>query len=363
MNRRVLFLMVLFLMVFIPPSVWAWGFHDAMENGTSVNALTPQHCAMNGASALPSSGVVSLFLNPAELSLLKSPVLSANFSAVKWDSEVGGPYSIPVFDSGNSGSFSIAAGMPVTNKLYLAAGMAKISEYGYNKGLSILEEQDGVYNIYALQMLNSQGSLYEANAGASLAFSDEFQAGVSIGVRFGKGSFTLRYEPVDIYAPGDTTFVEWDTADPCIHLGLLIPLSWGTFAVSGSNPTDRYQSRVAFGFEKVFELLNGSTLGFDYGIQSIEDSPEISGRLYANLNELIPSVRNIYSIGFQQPHRYHHTALTFGTGAVIDLGDLDVSLGISWRSRSRSGLAFPEPYIIKIDDSGTYFSAGIAWRP
>ncbi len=168
---------------------------------------------------------------------------------------------------------------------------------------------------------------------------------------------------MDIYGQKDTTVVEWDTADPCIHLGLLVPLSWGTFAVSGANSTERYQSRVAFGFEKDFDLLNGSTLGFDFDVTSIEDEPAVSGRLYANLKDLLPSVRSIYSIGFHQPNMYHHTTLTFGTGAVIDLGAVDASLGISWRSRSRSGLAFPEPYIVKIDDSATYFTAGIAWKP
>jgi hypothetical protein len=182
MNMRVLLLTLI-----LSSRVWAWGFHDAMENGTPINALTPQHCAMNGASALPSSGVSSLFLNPAELSLLNSPVVSASISVVKWNSEVDGPYRLPVFDSGNSGSFSIAAGVPVMNNLYLAMGMARVSDFRYNKGLSVLYEQGRMYNIQALQMLDSQGSLYEANAGASMAFSGWLHAGVSVGMRFGKG--------------------------------------------------------------------------------------------------------------------------------------------------------------------------------
>jgi hypothetical protein len=350
-------------MLFLSSSVLAWGFHDAMDHGTVINSVTPRHCAMNGAWAIPSSGVSSVFLNPAELSRLDGPALNANVSVVKWESAVDGPYIANFYDSGNSGTFTFAAGAPVANNLFMAAGVSRVSDFGYDKGLAVVNEIQGQFEIVALQMLESNGSLWEANAGASTELAEWVQAGFSVGVRFGSGSYTLRFEPIDPSAPCDTTHLEWDSADLCTHIGILVPLSWATFGASATNATKRYRSRAAFGFQKDFSLLNGTTLGVDFDVQSIEDEPEVSGRLFAHLAEMIPGVRSTYSIGFQQPSDYHHTALTFGTGAVIFCGDLDIDLGISWRSRSRSGVAFPEPNISKIDDSGTYFAAGITWRP
>lgn len=360
MGNRSLHVAVLIL---LSSSAWSWGFHDAMEYGTVINSVTPRHCAMNGPWAIPSSGVSSVFLNPAELALLDRTALNVSVSVVKWESEVDGVYTTHFYDSGNSGTFTFAAGTPVANNLFIAAGVSRVSDFGYDKGLGILDELEGELEIVALQMLQSAGSLWEANAGASTELAEWLQTGVSVGVRFGNGSYTLRFEPVGASAPGDTTHVEWDAADLCTHVGILVPLSWATFGASATNATEKYRSRVAFGFQKDFSLLNGSTLGFDFNVQSIEDEPEVSGRLIAYLAEMIPGVRSTYSIGFQQPGQYHHTALTFGTGAVILFSDFDIDLGISWRSRSRSGQAFPEPYINKIDDAGTYFSAGITWRP
>lgn len=349
-------------LLLLSSSGWAWGFHDAMEYGTVINSVTPRHCAMNGPWAVPSSGVSSVFLNPAELSLLDRTALNVSVSVVKWESEVDGPYLTHFYDSGNSGTFTVAAGTPLTSNLFIAAGVSRVSDFGYDKGLAIINELQGQFEMVAMKMLKSSGSLWEANAGASTELAEWLQAGVSVGVRFGTGSYTLRYEPLDSSAPGDTTHVEWDSADLCTHIGFLVPLSGATFGASATNATEKYRSRVAFGFQKDFSLLNGSTLGVDFDVQSIEDEPEVSGRLIAYLAEMIPGVRSTYSIGFQQPSDYHHTALTFGTGAVIFCGDFDIDLGISWRSRSRSGTAFPEPYINKIDDAGTYFSAGVAWR-
>ena len=85
--------------------------------------------------------------------------------------------------------------------------------------------------------------------------------------------------------------------------------------------------------------------------------------MFAYLKEMIPYVRSNYSAGFIRATDYQRVALCLSTGASITLGEsTNLDLGLSWRSRSRKGGAFPEPLIDNIDDSGSYYSAGLSWR-
>ena len=361
MRRGIAFFYVILM---LPATALAWGFHDAIGNGSPVLCVTTKSSAMGGVWSLPSSGAASVFLNPAELSMLDGTLINTTIAFVQWYSNINGMLDFDHFSSGNTGSFTLSVGTEISDAVSIGAGIAKVSDFGFNGIIDILAEIGlNSYEIYAIDILDSHGALWEANAGISLILNDWLTAGVSSGIRFGEGSSNLRRAYTNQSVSDDTTIVEWEESDYCIHAGILMPFEFGTFGLSGTNTTSRYRSRIAIGFQREFSILYGSTLGVEFDIQSIEDkNPAISGKFFAHLSEMIPHVRSIYSIGFNRASNYQRAALCLGTGASIDFGQMNVDLGVSWMSRSRAGFSFPEPFITNIDDSGIYFSTGISWK-
>ncbi len=361
MRRCIAFISI---MLMLPATALAWGFHDAIGNGSPVLCVTTKSSAMGGVWSLPSSGAASVFLNPAELSLLDGTLINTTIAFVQWSSIINGMLDFDHYSSGNTGTFTIAAKTEISDAVSIGAGITKVSDFNFNGILDILEEIGlGTYQSSALDILDSHGSLWEANIGGSVVLNDWLIAGASGGVRFGEGSSNRRREYADQSNPDDTTIVEWKEEDFCFHAGILMPFEFGTFGLSGTNATSRYRSRIAIGFQREFSILYGSTLGVEFDVQSIEDGhPAVSGRVFANLAEMIPHVRSTYSIGFNRASDYHHAAACLGTGACIDFGQMNVDLGVSWMSRSRAGFSFPEPFMTNIDDSGIYFSTGISWK-
>lgn len=358
------YLIILVVILIFPSSLLAWGFHDATGMGSPVVCVTPKSSAMGGVWSLPSGGAASVFLNPAELSMLDGTLINSTIAFVQWYSNINAMLDFDHYTSGNTGAFTLAAGTQVSDALSIGAGITKVSDFRFNGIMDILEEIGlGSYQSSALDILDSHGSLWEANTGVSVVLNDWLTAGVSGGIRFGKGSSNLRRVYADQSNPDDTTIVEWEESDFCVHAGILMPFEFGIFGLSATNPSGRYRSRIAVGFQREFSILYGSTLGVEFDIQSIEEkNPAVSGRVFANLAEMIPHVRSTYSIGFNRASGYHRAAVCLGTGAYIDFGKVNVDLGVSWISRSKAGFSFPEPFITNIDDAGTYFSAGVSWR-
>lgn len=348
-----------------PAAVTAWGFHDGIGNGSPIVCITPKSSAMGGVWSLPSAGAASIFLNPAELSMLDGTLINLTTAIVQWNSIVLSVMDYDQFASGNTGAVTLAAGTEISDAVSIGAGIAKVSDFRFNGVINILEEIGlNSYQVFAIDILDSHGSLWEANTGISMVITDWLTAGVSGGIRFGKGSSIRRHDIVDPTAVDDTTEVEWKESDFCVHAGILMPFEFGTFGLSGTNATGRYRSRIAAGFQRELAILNGSTMGVEFDIQSVEErNPAVSGKLFVYLAEMWPNVRSTYSVGFKRASDYHRASLCLGTGACIDFGRVDIDLGVSWMSRSRAGFAFPEPFIHNIDDAGTYYSVGLSWRP
>jgi hypothetical protein len=258
----------------LPSLASAWGFRDSMGDGSPVLCVTPRQSAMGGVWAMPSSGPASVFLNPAELSMQTGPALTASAAIIEWRASVEGENCFNILDTGTGGAGTLAFGAPFSETMAFGAGISRISDFGFNGVSMVMEEVGpGLYDVYSIQFLDAQGSLWEANAGLSLELADWIAAGVSGGLRFGSGSYLYRNTYADPQVPGDTAEVEWDASDFAFHGGLLLPFEFGTFAVSGTNSSDRYLSRVAMGFQKDFDVLSGSTLGLEFDAQDIEDRP------------------------------------------------------------------------------------------
>lgn len=362
--KRITALLIL-LSVAGPSSVLAWGFHDAMDYGSPIAAVTPKSSAMGGVWSMPSAGPASIFLNPAELSELDGTEITFGTGLVQWNTYTYGANEFTDIQSSTIlGSATVAAGFRLTDRISLGAGVARVSDFGFNgENLEIMLNGPGRYSVYAVGNLDSRGSLWEANTGMSFELSDWLIAGASGGLRSGSGSWTLVQNYLDESVPDDTTSEDWDELDFCAHIGFLMPFEFGTFGISGTNASGRYHSRVAIGYQKNLAILNGSTLGLEVDVQSIEeDNPAVSGKFFAVFSEMIPNVRSIYSVGFDRASDYKRAGLCLSTGACINLGVIDLDMAISWRSRSRAGFSFPDPNLDNIDDSGTYYNIGLNWR-
>lgn len=359
-----IFTLLLIFSVACPSLVLAWGFHDALDYGTPLTCVTSKSCAMGGIWSLPSSGPASIFLNPAELSMLDGAEITAGTGLIQWHSYVNGELGFNHHDSGIvMGTFTAAAGTVISDAVSIGAGISRISDFGFEGVNKLIDNIGfGMYKIVVIDILDSHGTLWELNGGVSVELADWLKAGASGGLRFGSGSWIMIHTLNDQSVPDDTTSGDWKESDICAHIGFLMPFEFGTFGVSGTNSSDRYRSRVAVGFQKDFEILYGSTLGLEFDIQSIENEPEISGRFFGYMAEMFPHTRSIYSVGFCRPSNYHKAALSISTGACIDFDRLGIDLAVSWRSRSRDGHSFPDEYIAHIDDSGTYYNVGLNWK-
>ncbi len=361
---KLLFTLFVLLSVLLSSRVQAWGFHDALEYGSPLTCVTPKSTAMGGVWSLPSSGPASIFLNPAELSLIDRTEITVGTGLVQWHSYVHGELGFDHHDSGIAlGTFSAAAGTRISDAVSIGAGISRISDFGFEGVNKLIDNIGfGLYDIIAIDILDSHGTLWELNGGVSVELADWLKAGASGGLRFGSGSWTMIHTLTDQSSPDDTTGGDWEESDLCAHLGFLMPFEFGTFGISGTNSSDRYRSRVAVGFQKDFEILYGSTIGVEFDIQSIENEPEISGRFFGYMAEMLPNTRSIYSVGFSRPSNYHKAALSISTGACIDFDRFGIDLAISWKSKSRDGHSFPDEYIAHIDDSGTYYNVGLNWK-
>ncbi|MCK4505936.1 MAG: hypothetical protein KAW14_09980, partial [Candidatus Aegiribacteria sp.] len=177
-----------------------------MDYGSPIVAVTPKSSAMGGVWSMPSAGPASIFLNPAELSMLDSTVITVGTGLIQWNTYTYGANEFTQILSGTIlGSLTAAVGFRLTDRISLGAGVARVSDFGFEgENLEIMLNGPGRYKVYAVNNLDSRGSLWEVNTGMSFELSDWLIAGASGGLRSGSGSWTRIYNLVYESVPNDT---------------------------------------------------------------------------------------------------------------------------------------------------------------
>jgi hypothetical protein len=340
-----------------------FGFFDAVDKGDPLVCVTPASISMGGLWALPSGGAASIFLNPAELSLERTRQLVASTGYVSWNSTTEYLQGLDHRESGTipltaTGAYSFQVG-----EVSAGIGFCRVSDFSFD-GCNLIpaEETSGRLYIYAVQHLDSRGSLWETTAGLSTGISDWLLVGVSSGLRSGSGHYTLEYV-VPSSPAADTTYTcDWRETAFCAHAGILFPFEFGTFGASWVSGSDMYPSRIAGGFVKPMSIFGGGSLGVEFDVLDPEDASEQSGRFFGIFPGMIEGVTTRYGIGFWKAHLSHRSGLCFSTGSTVELSDrFSLDLAVSWRSRSRSGTSFPDvPYMTIHDDNATFFGAGVS---
>lgn len=350
-----------FSIIFLSVSIaWGFGFHDVLEDGYPIVCVTPASSAMGGVWSMPSGGPASIFLNPAELSLVEGTPLHLSGGVISWKTIVHCQQGFDHHESGTiPGTVTGALKFGLGDNFSAGLGISHVAGFGFDgSNMVLIEEEQDIIRIYAADNLDSSGSLWEALGGVSCRITEWLLAGASAGLRFGSGDYELDHNVLNSSVGDYTETGKWSESDFCSHVGLLLPLEFGTAGFSYVTGSDRYKSRLAGGFSKSFRLLNNGILGVEFDVLSPDDKPETSGKFFCIVSGMMPNVTSIYSIGFQQANRSHRNGLCLSTGALWDLGNLNLDFAISWRSRSRSGTAFPDSLVHDIYDSGTYFNIG-----
>ena len=351
------------LLALLMASAEGFGFHDAMEDGYPLVCATPSSVSMGGVWALPSGGAAAIFLNPGELSLQDSERFLVSTGYVSWSSTTEYLQDHNHKESGTipltvTGAYSFNIG-----SVSAGIGISRVSDFSFD-GVNLIyhEEEQGILKVYAVENLDSSGSLWETVAGVSTGLCDWLYVGVSSGLRSGSGDYTYNYNVLTSSATDTAYTAEWDEAALCAHAGILLPFEFGTFGASWVTGSDMYPSRLAGGFVKQMEILGEGSLGVEFDVLSPEDGPEFSGRFIGIFPGMIEGVTTRYSIGFQKADHSHRNGMCFATGSTVSLGErLALDLAVSWRSRSRSGTSFPDdPYMTYHDDNATFFGAGLS---
>lgn len=354
-------LSVLFLTIFILPAVcFGYGFHDALNYGNSIDIISIRSAALVGIKVFGSQGAAAVFLNPASLSGVNSFNITASTSSIAWREEVNDSTSTVQRSGTGTGSLTGAVAFRTGSDFVIGAGVAKVSDHQY-KGTHFLPDDPAHPGIDIVEMLESEGGLWEAAGGAAWSFTDNISAGVSAGLRFGEVSYEYVYD--EKYTPYvDSTHAwSWDVSEACYHAGLIIAddeLSAGLCYTSGTS--DHYYSRLSIAGRARAEHIGNSTMGFEGEIIDPFNSNFFIGKL--SLETPIRENMNMYAgVGFNEGENMNRVGLAFSVGGNYQLGRVRIDCALSHSGRSRNSTSFPDEYSDYVDDSWTHFCIGLQY--
>ncbi len=349
------------LILFLVPGISSgFGFHDALNYGNSIDVISIRSAALVGIRVFGADGANAIFLNPASLYNVSKFNLTASTSSIAWSEEVVDSTSIVQRSGTGIGSLTGAVAFRAGADIVIGAGVAKVSDHQYN-GTHFLPDDPSHPGIDVLEILKSNGGLYEALAGASWSVSDNFIAGVSGGLRFGEVNYDYTYD--EKYTPyvDSTHSWTWDLSEVCYHAGFILgddELSAGVTYTSGS--ADHYYSRLSFAGRARAEHIGNTTMGFEGEIVDIFENNFFNGKL--SFETPIRTNMNMYAgVGFNEGENMHRVGLAFSVGGNYTVGRMRVDIALASSGRSRKSTSFPNEYSDYVDDSWTQFCIGLQY--
>jgi len=339
-----------------------YGFYACTGDGSPITGIGSVPTGRGGAMALSGSDAMDLFLNPGATALLENATVQMNTGIASW-TETSFFYqnNQSKFSGVSGGAASLAAIIPAGN-FNLGLGIARVADFSY-KGLRAIyrEEESGRLYIYAIDNMESHGDLWELLAGGSTLFGDWLAVGVSGGLRFGSGDYDMFHNVLEGSAGDYTEDHDWSVSDMCTHVGIVARDGRMLYGLSVATGGDRMPSRMAFGVNRSFEILNDGILGFDFSAFDFEseDKREMMGSFYMDIRGVLPNVQTIYSIGFRQPRHHSRIGLSLGMAQRLHFGNgLTLGLALNLYTRCISGSSVLETgYMDKYEDNVNHFIA------
>lgn len=358
MKARGLLALVLALSVH---AVSAFGYEDALDQGTVIPGISARSLLMGGAMAIGYGDPTSVLLNPANLGRVSAPGIEFNVGpgiATENIEDSLGRHSRSYI---GLGPISIAARIPAGRSLTFGAGMARVTDYSYD-GLHYLAEDPLMPGfITGEERFNSSGGLWEAVAGGSFRVARWLTLGLSAGPRF--GSADLEYEFIDRVGEEDST-ESWSVDENalCIHAGATLPLGLNSFSVAWISGSDDYPSRVAAG--AIFHsggTAEGFSVGLEGEVRSPGDSSTVIGRVSTRFT---PNPGFIFGAGLSFADRGSGSGssnLGLSLGVSISLGKAVLNGSFAFLNSKRDETAFGFEGFDEVEDRIGYFGLGLDW--
>ncbi len=334
----------------------AFGFIDALDQGTPLPCMVPKCLALGGVMTVGVDDAYSVFLNPAGIPGFGAEAISLGMHYGGWTETT--PVRGSVVSRGEDIPFSPfgAGSFGITEELSAAAGYCMVSCFDYTGINYIFGEPDIPDEVTVSQYLESKGNLHEALAGLSYSFSDNLSIGISGGMRFGSADITeTDYE----YTTDSTVITEhdlsWSENQFCWHGGIRAGFSYGNAGLAIASPTDHYPTRTAIGVMILAEHLKNSKIGFECEIISPGKDAEYIGRLMIE-NPTASFLNTLLGVSFTDGPHCNNPRMGFSVGLEMSFDPIKTQLGYYYRNRSRRSLPDNDQYYQYFDDSTTLFS-------
>jgi len=337
-----------------------YGFHDALNYGNGINAVSTRSAALVGIKVFGSEGASAVFLNPASLSNVNTFNVTASTSFLAWTEEVVDSTSTTQRSDKGLGALTGAVAYRAGSDLVFGAGVARISDHQYD-GTHFLPDDPAHPGIDILEVLKADGGLKEALGGLSYSFSENITAGLSAGMRFGQVNYDYTYD--EKYTPHiDSTYSwNWEISEFCYHAGLILgdeELSAGISYTSGT--TDHYYSRISFAGRARAEHIGNTTMGFGGEIIDPLENNFFNGKLSIE-TPIRDNMNLLAGVGFNEGENMNRVGLAFSVGGNYSVGPIRVDVALSNSGRSRKATSFPNEFSDYVDDSWTHFCFGLQY--
>jgi len=347
-------------LLLVPGVVMAYGYADALENGTALPGYNAVGISLGGARAVGFGDALSILTNPADI--YRIPGTSMNVSV--------GPAVLKESFEDSTGynyynwlalsTLSAAVKTEISPRLSLGLGLARISDYSFDGTYYVSDGfAPGITKSYRV---NSTGGLFEAAAGFSWRALRLLNLGLSAGIRFGEMNYDSVYS--DRIDPSNDTTVSssWREDQFAWHAGMMIPLGMTSIGISWGSATDHFHSRLAAGVL----LYTGETRQAALGVEAELVDPGGDDDLEVRfLGRISPSASAVFrgAISYSDIRRELEAqglGLSFGSG--ISFGRFTIEGAFAWSSITRDSGSFSVHDPFNVDLSRSILSFGLNWN-
>ncbi len=335
-----------------------FGYFDSMTKGTILPCLSPAHTALGSLRAVGIVEPTSIFINPAQISLLPATVQLSGAS-IHWSERVMQSDINKTLRTMNKYNNGTAAVVVPIGSFVIGGGIAKVGEFSYEGSHTVYDNPDdpelGVAVLYA------DGSQWEALASVSKIITGPLSVGFSGGVRMVSADYSYFFNSHQSFLPDSSSVWAVEDTSFAWHAGLALTGELFKSGVSYSSSTDYMEDIIAFGGSALAEHLKNTTVGFEAQIASPFDGNRFMGNLYVQ-NPLTERLNVLTSVSFDDQRVANRAGLGFGLGFNLAYDRLTIGGGVLNRFKARKNSAFPNEQSDRVDDSSLSISMGLSYE-
>jgi len=134
---------ILFSLLLLSTTItYGYGFHDALNFGNGIDAVSIRSAALGGSKVFGANGPIAILLNPAGLSEVEGFMISTSGAIVAWSEAIVDSTATTKRAGTGFGTATGAVAFRVSPSFVFGAGAAKVMD---NQGLGGINEPPGAY--------------------------------------------------------------------------------------------------------------------------------------------------------------------------------------------------------------------------